>query len=135
MSEDVSKFPRARRPCTVLLVGKTPVIRDIIRVYLKISGHGVLFADDRESALEVARRLVPEVVLCPANSEGIRLCRDIKDDETTRTTRVVLLGTDPSVIRHADNLPYDGFLEEPVKPERLSAILAGFFVRPTDPES
>lgn len=67
---------------TVLLVDDDPKIRDLLRLYVEREGHRALFAADGESALEVATRSRPDLVLLDVmlpGLDGLEVCRRMRD--------------------------------------------------------
>jgi DNA-binding response OmpR family regulator len=67
---------------TVLLVDDDQKIRDLLRLYVEREGHRALFAADGESALDLALRSRPDLVLLDVmlpGLDGFEVCRRIRD--------------------------------------------------------
>jgi two-component system alkaline phosphatase synthesis response regulator PhoP len=70
---------------TVLLVDDDPKIRDLLRLYVEREGHRALFAADGETALEIALRNRPDLILLDVMLPGLdgfevsRRIRDVSD--------------------------------------------------------
>ncbi len=81
-------------PATILVVEDDPVIIDLLALTLEMEGWDVLRATDAVTALEMARRERPDLVLSdvmmPGRS-GLDLCDDMAADPGTAETPVVLL--------------------------------------------
>jgi DNA-binding response OmpR family regulator len=67
---------------TVLLVDDDPKIRELLRLYVEREGHRPLFAADGETALELASRARPDIVLLDVmlpGMDGFEVCRRLRD--------------------------------------------------------
>ncbi len=67
---------------TVLLVDDDPKIRELLRLYVEREGHRPLFAADGESALDLATRAKPDVVLLDVmlpGMDGFEVTRRLRD--------------------------------------------------------
>lgn len=79
----------------VLMVEDQPDIRKLIRMALEFESWQVHEAVDAPSGVEVARQVVPDVVLMdvmmPGEFDGLEACRRIKADPLLRNTKVVVV--------------------------------------------
>jgi DNA-binding response OmpR family regulator len=67
---------------SVLLVDDDPKIRDLLRLYVEREGHRALFAADGETALDIALRSRPDLVLLDVmlpGLDGFEVCRRLRD--------------------------------------------------------
>lgn len=79
---------------TLLIVDNDPQMRDSIAHPLIERGYRVQTAPDGVCALELARKMQPEVVFCDLNTprlDGLSVCEQIKADEVTRYCHFVLM--------------------------------------------
>src|SRR6188474_547215 len=77
----------------ILVVDRDPHVRELEAHFLDQAGYSVAFAQDGESALEQARRIVPDIliteILVP-NLDGLALCRRLKAEPQTRDIAVLV---------------------------------------------
>jgi len=81
-------------PPLVLLVDDEPNIRETLSFMLEMEGFAVATAEDGRRGLELAQRLRPPVMLLDAmlpELDGFSVCRQLKADEGTAATRVIML--------------------------------------------
>ena len=106
---------------TILVVDDEPTIRVLLRVTLEGSGHSVLEAADGVSALELARRERPDLMLLdialPALN-GLEVCRRLKEDPATAATPIFLL---------------TGFVQQAERDAAVEAGGQGFIAKPFSP--
>jgi two-component system response regulator MprA len=105
----------------ILVVERDPHIRELESYFLNEAGFAVEFAPDGLAALEVARRLRPDIVITEVlvpKLDGLALCRTIKgDSELCRT--VVLVFSILAVQSRAKEAGADAFLMKPLAERRL----------------
>ncbi len=90
---DVSPDP-APHPATVLVVDDIAANRNLLRETLEPQGYEVLLAPNGETALKVALRATPDVILLDVNMpemDGYEVCRRLKQDERTRVIPVLFI--------------------------------------------
>lgn len=115
----------------VLIVDDNRDVADMLRASLLRAGHEVAVAYDAHEAIEVARRLRPEVVLCdiglPGGASGYDVARALRADAKLRGARLVALTGygQPEDRRRARQAGFDGHLTKPVDLQRLQAVIAG----------
>ena len=82
-------------PKQILIVDDNDETRDLVRMTLDGEGYDLHEAQDGWEALEVARRVRPDLVLLdvmmPGGKNGFQVCGEIKADPTLAHTRVVLV--------------------------------------------
>ena len=100
----------------ILVVDRDPHVRELEAHFLHQAGYSVAFAQDGESALEQARRIVPDIliteILVP-NLDGLALCRQLKAEPHTRDIAVVVFSILAAAVR-AREAGADAFLLKPL---------------------
>jgi DNA-binding response OmpR family regulator len=80
---------------TILVVNDEPHIADVMRDYLKQAGFEVLTACDGRTALAVARRARPDLVVLdstlPGDVDGLAVCRCMRRDPVLAGVPIVML--------------------------------------------
>jgi signal transduction histidine kinase len=117
------------RPSEILVVDDIAANRNLLLETLEPKGYEVLLAADGQSALEIARNVVPDAVLLDVNMPGIdgfETCRALKQSEVTRQIPVIFItaneGTDDVVAAfQAGGVDY---VTKPFKPEEVLTRLA-----------
>lgn len=82
----------AEWPATVLVADDEPVARHVLRRALEPAGYRVIEATTGSSALEIARRELPDLFILDISMpdmDGVEVCRAIKADPQTHLTPVV----------------------------------------------
>lgn len=118
----------------VLIVDDNVDAREMYAIYLEHAGFRALEADDGETAIEIARRERPAVILMDATMprmDGWEAARRLKSDAATRDIPLIML-TAHAFEEHkqrAANAGADAFLAKPVLPDALATeirkVLAG----------
>ena len=119
-SPDVPTASRGGR-ALILVVERDPHIRELESYFLNEAGFGVEFAADGLAALEMARRLQPDIVITEVlvpKLDGLALCKAIKADSELRQT-VVLVFSILAVQARANEAGADAFLMKPLAERRL----------------
>jgi CheY-like chemotaxis protein len=105
----------------ILVVDRDPHVRELESHFLHQAGYSVEFEQDGESALEQARRIVPDIIiteiLVPA-LDGLALCRQVKADPRTRDTAVLVFSILAAAGR-AKEAGADAFLLKPLAEHTL----------------
>jgi DNA-binding response OmpR family regulator len=110
---------------TLLLVTQFPDERAIYGEALRANGFDVRLADGPEDAYVSVMREPPDVVVTrvppPYPAEGIDLLRRLKQDDATRSVRVVVLTSlmQPEFRTAAVDAGCDGYLLIPALPDAL----------------
>ena len=99
----------------ILMVEDNPDIADLYQLKLQLDGYRVAVAVDGLSGLEVARSLVPDLVLVDVHLphlDGMQLLAALRDDEATRDLPVVVFSEDdnPKLIKEAQRLGAAAYL-------------------------
>ncbi len=106
---------------TVLVVDDEPTIRTLIRAVLERTEYSVVEAVDGVSALEVAGKLRPDLILLDIalpRLSGLEVCRRLKGDSATASTPVILL---------------TGFVQQAEREAGKQAGAEGFIAKPFSP--
>lgn len=114
----------AERTATVLCVDDHAVDRRMFQDALEASEFRVFTAADGEAALEVARRVRPQLILLDVmlpGRDGIAICEEIRQDPNLRPVPVIILtaSTDPKLTGRAFKAGADMALTKPVAPAKL----------------
>ncbi len=112
------------RPVRVLLVEDDRKIRDIFKYHLTREGYQVHEAGDGEEGIAKARSVDPDVILMDVmmpRKDGFLACRELKGDDRTRLTPVVLVTALQDQQSRLKGLEAGGggFLPKPVNTEEL----------------
>lgn len=105
----------------ILLVDKDPISADSIAYYLETEGFEVRTTFDPRATMTEVRTLRPELVLLEiilAGTNGLSLCRELKENEATRNTPVIVVSVIEAQARARD-AGADGFLLKPVESKLL----------------
>lgn len=110
----------------ILIVDDSPIFREIETVFLGRSGI-VLTANDGTTALELARRERPDLVVSDLHMrtmDGDQLCREMRGDPDLRRTPVIVVTSGTSADDHerAVRAGADDVVEKPLR--RLSFLQA-----------
>lgn len=107
---------------SVLIVEDEPAILRIVSVVIRAMGFESLTAPDAESAEEVLRVTVPDVVIADVRlpgADGVELAQRIKSDSLLANTRVLLMSAYGEPRKHRA----DGFLAKPFDIDQLEAAV------------
>lgn len=119
----------------VLLVEDSPSQALRTRLILESQGFKVVSAEDGQRALDVARRVKPDVILSDVLMEGMdgfQLCLEVRLDPELRSIPFVLY----SASFHSEEdrafafrLGADGYVEKDISPEELETVLGAVTTR------
>jgi two-component system chemotaxis response regulator CheY len=115
----------------VLVVDDDPFVRKLIATTLEdVAEFDLHEAADGVEALEVARRSRPSLVFLDVDMprlDGIDACRQLRADEETSTTTIVMLTAahGDAVERQAEEAGADLFLTKPFSPLELLRLVDG----------
>jgi DNA-binding response OmpR family regulator len=119
---------------TVLVVDDDPVILRLLEVNFGLGGYDVLVAGDASSALELARRSRPDVVVTDVmmpTMSGLELLAALREGEATQSIPVLLVSARAQLddIQAGLDAGADGYVTKPFEPldlvDRVGAVLAG----------
>jgi two-component system response regulator MprA len=105
----------------LLLVERDPHVRELAHFFLNEAGFNVHFCEDGLSALDLARKLKPRIVVTEVivpKLDGLALCRAIKTSDELRHTIVVVFSL-LAVEQRAREAGADAFVRKPLGADRL----------------
>lgn len=109
---------------TVLIIDDDAIILDVFSFALKDAGYHVLTAEDGASGLDLARRHLPDLILCDVNMPGLDgrdVLHTLRREAATEATQFVLMtgNTRGLPVRAGMELGADDFLTKPVELDTL----------------
>jgi sigma-B regulation protein RsbU (phosphoserine phosphatase) len=119
---------------TILVVDDSPVnLRLVVRT-LEGRGYRLLAAKNGRAALEIARRVHPELILLDVmmpEMDGFEVCRALKADPETRDAIVVFLSALGEVSDKVTGLELGAsdYITKPIQPEEVIARVANHVAR------
>ena len=114
----------------ILMVEDHAEIAELYQLKLQLDGYRVAVAANGVTGLEMARSLLPDVILLDIHLpqlDGLQLLGALRDDAATRDLPVVVFSDDdsPSLIQQAERLNVTHYLvKAQVLPSRLSQTVA-----------
>lgn len=108
----------------ILVVEDEKVQRLVVLTVLKAEGFDAIGADSGAEGIELARTLLPDLILSDINMEkgdGYSMLTAIRNDQATGTIPLIFMTgmTDLDAMRHSMELGADDFLPKPFTPEGL----------------
>ena len=134
---DIPYRPLARRRragATILVVDDSPVnLRLVVRT-LEGRGYRLLAAKNGRAALDIARRVHPDLILLDVmmpELDGFEVCRALKGDPATRDAIVVFLSALGEVTDKVTGLELGAsdYITKPIQPEEVIARVANHVAR------
>ena len=118
-----------RRDPTILVADDDELLRELLVFKLSGRGYSVLTAEDGESALQIARQFIPQLVVLDAMMpvrNGFDVLREIKADPSTSGVPVIMLTARKleSDIVSALDLGASDYLVKPFNPQELLARIS-----------
>lgn len=110
----------------ILIADDEAIIRLGLKAMLQEMGHEVLAATNGREALEMARRHYPDLAILDIKmpyTDGLQAAHTLS---RTQPMAILLLTafSEQDLIEKATDLPIQGYLVKPIKPEELSAAIA-----------
>jgi CheY-like chemotaxis protein len=114
----------ALNSATVLVVDDIAANRDLLRQTLEPQGYEVLLAPSGDTALKVAQRALPDVILLDVNMPGMNgydACRQLKESEKTRHIPVIFITANEGAQSLVDCFRAGGidYISKPFKAEEV----------------
>ena len=111
---------------TILVIEDEPDIREVIEYNLRREGYQVIAARDGESAVTLAKRESPDLLLLDLmlpGLDGLEVCRRLKSDPLTRSVPIVMVtakGEESDIVLGL-GLGADDYITKPFSPRELVA--------------
>jgi two-component system, cell cycle response regulator DivK len=109
----------------VLIVDDDPAILSMLDELLQDEEYDTLLAADGQSAVEIAREQLPDLILMDLMLpvlDGATAIRILKENPQTRDIRIIAMSAGANLRLHVDQLPADSVIG---KPFDLNTLLAG----------
>ena len=126
---------------SVLVVEDEPAIQELIATHLKHAGHAAIPAYDAESALQIIRQALPDLVLLDwmlPGMSGLAFTRTLRQDTRTRAIPIIMLtarSVEQDKILGLES-GVDDFVTKPFSPRellsRIKAVLRRRLPQATD---
>jgi two-component system, cell cycle response regulator len=115
----------------VLVVEDNSASLDLMVYLLKAFGHTPLSACDGLEGIEVARREVPDLILCDIQlpgADGVEVCRQLKQNPDLKNIPLVAITAYAMVGDREKMLSagFDGYLSKPINPQTFIADMAPY---------
>src|SRR5215472_13496339 len=112
----------------ILVIDDEEWLREMVQMALRQRGFDVVEAGDGASGIEVAKRELPDLVLCDVNMQkvdGYRTLSSLRSDATTASIPFILMTglADTAGMRHGMELGADDYLPKPFTIENLYAAV------------
>ena len=122
---------------TILVVDDEQDIVDLISYNLSKEGYEVSMANNGTDAVELARRLRPDLVILDImmpGLDGFEVCRTLRQDPNLQSTAIVFLTAKAGEIDQILGLELgaDDYIQKPISPRVLLARVKTFFRRGSD---
>jgi sigma-B regulation protein RsbU (phosphoserine phosphatase) len=116
-------------PSTILVVDDSATNLQVLVRTLDGTGHRILAARDGETALDIARRVKPDLMLLDVmmpGMDGFDVCRVLKRDPETRQTAVIFLSARGEVSDKVSGLELGAadYITKPIQGEEVLARVA-----------
>jgi two-component system alkaline phosphatase synthesis response regulator PhoP len=113
------------KPYRVLVVDDDSVVRELIKVSLKVHSVEVIEGTDGEEGLDKAVHEKPDLVLLDLimpKIDGFEVCKKLRSNHTTRDIPVILLTSnhDEEVRQKSEKLGVLGYFTKPFSPKALT---------------
>ena len=114
---------------SILVIDDEEALRTVVRAALESEGHNVLEAENGETGVELARKHIPDLILCDVHMEGMdgyAFVERLRKDSLTAAIPVILVTgvmRDYSSVRHAMGIGADDYLLKPFSVEELVAAV------------
>ena len=115
----------------VLLVEDNPKNRKLATDLLEVAGYVVLFAENAETGIALARKERPDVILMDVQlpaMDGLAAVDVIKNDEDLKDIPCVLISssaTRDDIVRYEDSLA-DGYIIKPIDTRSFAREVGGY---------
>jgi DNA-binding NtrC family response regulator len=113
-------------PQVVLIVDDAPINLKVLAEILMPEGYKVLLATDGPTALDIARKMKPQVIILDImmpDMDGFEVCRRLKEDEATREAAVIFCSAldDTAAIVEGFHVGAVDFITKPFNQDEVTA--------------
>jgi sigma-B regulation protein RsbU (phosphoserine phosphatase) len=121
-------------PSTILVVDDSPTNLQVLIRTLNGLGHRILAAKDGPTAIDIARRTQPDLMLLDVTMpgmDGFEVCRELKSKPETRDTLVIFLSARGEVADKVSGLELGAidYITKPIQGEEVLARVAAHLSR------
>lgn len=121
-------------PSTILVVDDSPTNLQVLIRTLNGTGHRILAAKDGPTALDIAKRAQPDLMLLDVmmpGMDGFEVCRTLKSQPETRNTLVIFLSARGEVADKVSGLELGAidYITKPIQGEEVIARVAAHLSR------
>lgn len=109
----------------ILIVDDQEEVRELVEVTLNIGDYEISQAENGVTALEIARRELPDLILLdvqmPGDMDGFEVCEILKNDTETAGITIIMLTAMGQAIdkKKGDEAGCDGYYTKPFSPLEL----------------
>jgi DNA-binding response OmpR family regulator len=119
---------------TVLVADDDPDVRDVVVFKLEQSGYEVLAAEDGGVALELARSVMPDLLVLDVmmpRMTGLDVCRELRARESTASIPIILLTAraQEGDVERGFAWGADDYLTKPFSPRELASRVRAVLAR------
>jgi DNA-binding response OmpR family regulator len=119
-----------RQGASILIVDDDPEIVSMLSTRLGARGYKVSTAGDGKTAIELAKRELPELVLLDVmmpGKSGWEVARALKQDPVTQSIKIVMVTAIGEQVNEMTSPLYgaDAHIDKPFEFERLERVIAG----------
>ena len=111
----------------ILVVDDEPDVLKILLLRLEKTGYKVMGGRDGREALDLARRMVPDLIILDIylpDMNGDDITRILKGDERLKAIPIILISaTTISIAQRAKECGADGYIAKPFEPEELVGMV------------
>lgn len=125
---------KAPKPATILVVDDSPVNLQVLVRTLDGTGHRVLVATSGKSAIEIAERARPDLILLDVmmpGVDGFEVCRAIKENSATRDIVIIFLSALGEVADKVAGLEMGAadYITKPIQADEVLARVATHLIQ------
>lgn len=118
----------------ILVVDDEEAILELLKYNLEKEGYSVELASDGVQAVEIAKKMLPEIILLDImmpNQDGVETCRQIKEMKELSNTFVIFLTARSEEYSEiaAFDVGADDYITKPIKPRVLMSRINAYFRR------